>query len=809
MRNLDFGIQGWSRFREFNEVDVAARMSKSSLAPEESSSTIFDVTGDGYSGSLSSSSLAADLSTTSTESLDDVSPDSLLFLDVELIACACCNGNWKNHNYAIAGAENGLLLNWVYTEPGTVPYLDQSNVTLITGDNVADDITSTTTLEVGGSVVSTLDVLGDQDFFQIELEGGLFYEFGQYLQVGGPNLVPLIDAYLEVYDSEGELLAIADGGGPNTPSGLDALLTFEAPESGTYYINARAYDELPLNGDTGDFVGDYLLFANEVDPAFAYQPRYDFESPLHSLDWGPTLDGSSRDPDGDDGPRDNGADFMGSANPYGIEGKNVITYYFAPLGEIYLTEDPTNPGLFSTGVALGWQEFEKQAFRDAFDVYEAVTDNVYIEVDNIADAHFKFYSYAGTPGPGASVLGDMAPPGELDEGEGHFNIADQRWTEAGLQPGGSAFNTILHELGHGHGLSHPHDTGGRSSVMRGSDDGSVIGGSVSDFDLSQGVHTVMSYNDGWTTSPFGQPTFDGLLADVPYGDAGTLSPLDIAVLQDKYGVNEDTNTGNDTYELIDVNAPGTFYSAIWDADGIDEITYGGDRDASINLNDATLEYEIGGGGVVSYATGIFGGFTIANGVTIENASTGSGDDSIVGNEVENILRGGAGDDELNGLAGNDTLIGGDGIDTLNGGGRHDKLLGGDGDDLLIGLAGNDMLLGGTGSDLLEGGTGNDDLRGNDGDDELFGGLGDDVLYGNEGADTFHFEGAFGEDKVRDFEAGVDTITFTDTSIESYEDLIENHLTESGNHLLITDGDNEILLQNMTLAELSANDFAFM
>jgi len=33
------------------------------------------------------------------------------------------------------------------------------------------------------------------------------------------NGFPLADAYLEMYDSDGNLLSIADGGGPNTPSG--------------------------------------------------------------------------------------------------------------------------------------------------------------------------------------------------------------------------------------------------------------------------------------------------------------------------------------------------------------------------------------------------------------------------------------------------------------------------------------------------------------------------------------------------------------------------------------------------------------
>jgi serralysin len=72
--------------------------------------------------------------------------------------------------------------------------------------------------------------------------------------------------------------------------------------------------------------------------------------------------------------------------------------------------------------------------------------------------------------------------------------------------------------------------------------------------------------------------------------------------------------------MKDVNAAGTFYSSIWDGGGTDEIRYTGAANATIDLRAATLKYEVGGGGFVSYAHGIFGGFTIANGVTIENAT---------------------------------------------------------------------------------------------------------------------------------------------------------------------------------------------
>ena len=554
-----------------------------------------------------------------------------------------------------------------------------NTVLLVTPDTVPDDMSTTETVTVDGpSIVSTIDIIGDQDFFQVQLVAGQTYEIGQYLVTGGPSGVPLSDAYIELYDAAGNLVATADGGGPNTPSGLDALLTFTAETSGTYYINARAYDTDSVNGTTGDAVGDYELFVRDVTDVPHYVAYYDIDSPLHSIDWGTQVDRTSRNPDGEEGPRITGNEYTGTGwNPYGIEGKNVITVYFAKAGDIFVSEDPANPGLTTTIVAQGLADWEYQAFWNALHLYEQVADVVFVEVQNRAEADFKIITYEGTPGVGASLLGRMSPPNEDNEGQMEVNSGDARWTEEGVAMGGFYFPTLLHEFGHGMGMAHPHDNGGHSSIMRGAGGGTAgIGGGLGDYNLSQQVHTIMSYNDGWATSPYGQPRSGGITGTQVdhYGWVATLSPLDIAVIQDKYGVNEDWATGDDTYTLKDVNAAGTYYASIWDAGGNDAIVYDGARDANIDLRPATLQYEEGGGGWVSYAYGIHGGFTIANGVTIENARSGSGNDTLTGNEAANRLESGAGNDTLIGNGGSDVLIGGAGEDIMTGGAGGDVFL---------------------------------------------------------------------------------------------------------------------------------------
>ncbi|MHA7876894.1 M10 family metallopeptidase [Roseivivax sp.] len=330
------------------------------------------------------------------------------------------------------------------------------------------------------------------------------------------------------------------------------------------------------------------------------------------------------------------------------DGDMVIDYYFAPEGERF--------GFFT---CEEWTDYEKAQVEAAFDTFEVFIDVEFVETTNPGDAEFELHKFDARD----LFLGVMNPPGLFNEGDAGFSSTGIGWNDPGaLEQGGFSFGILIHEFGHGLGLAHPHDTGGGSSVLPGVSSSADTGL----FDLNQGVYTMMSYIDGWATNP------DGALSPVvtpDYGYQGTPMALDIAVLQDKYGANMDHATGDDTYVLADVNAPGTFYSCIWDAGGTDELRYDGSADAVLDLRPATLEVEEGGGGWISYAEGIYGGYTIANGVVIENATGGSGDDALVGNAADNVLTGGAGDDTfifVEGQGGYDTITDwGNGDDQLD------------------------------------------------------------------------------------------------------------------------------------------------
>ncbi|WP_424986564.1 calcium-binding protein [Microbulbifer sp. S227A] len=162
-----------------------------------------------------------------------------------------------------------------------------------------------------------------------------------------------------------------------------------------------------------------------------------------------------------------------------------------------------------------------------------------------------------------------------------------------------------------------------------------------------------------------------------------------------------------------------------------------------------------------------------------------------------------GDDVFNGGRGNDDLFTGDGNDKLSGNQGNDRLSGGEG---------KDNLKGGDGDDILIGGIGRDRLFGQNGNDQLDSGKGDDVLHGGAGDDVFVFANKYGNDSVRDFDATNDNEQIdlsAVTRIKTFNDLMNNHISQVGANVVIDDTDKTIItLENVSLADLDAADFLF-
>ena len=228
---------------------------------------------------------------------------------------------------------------------------------------------------------------------------------------------------------------------------------------------------------------------------------------------------------------------------------------------------------------------------------------------------------------------------------------------------------------------------------------------------------------------------------------------------------------------------------IWDSGGTDTIAHTGTVSARIDLTAATLDYTATGGGVISFVNGVYGGFTIAAGVVIENATGGSAGDVLIGNGAANLLTGGGGNDSLSGGLGNDTFAfnSGDGQDTILdlaagdivqvGGYPAAQSVTQSGANVIVvlsasdqitfqntnvatvqaalrfasstikGTPGDDNLLGTTANDTINGYAGNDVLDGAGGADTMTGGTGNDKYYVNQADDVVVEADGEGKDRV--------------------------------------------------------------
>lgn len=514
----------------------------------------------------------------------------------------------------VSGTHYLYATSW-YTIAGYGDDVDTGNYTIdVWVQDPANDAPGTfedaEVVTAGTTEFGYLDAPDDVDMYAIETTAGMYYTFTYNGGMAGSAELSAPEpgeniGVVTVYDGSGALVTQA--------LNYETLAGFFAEDGGTYYVEVTPYDPSLLGG--------YTLDIAELDPA-----DYD---PLDSLDWVNANDVPFTD----------------------VDGVPTAYVYFAPAGENFgeVGDDGVTPL-----VTFGWEDFQIEGVMAALEQYEHILGVNYEITEDVDQATFRLLTSESTQ-YGARFYPQDPAYGDA-QGIGTFNLLSGGFTyEPSLQQGGYSYAVILHEFGHAHGLAHPHDTGGGSEIMLGVAGSSSLG----IYDLNQGVYTVMSYNDGWETNPDGPQAFT--LATIGYGWSGSLSAFDIAQLQSRYGVH-DYATGDDTYVIRDENAPGTYFETIWDTAGTDEIVYEGSADARIDLLAATLDYTPTGGGVVSFAQGIYGGFTIANGVVIENATGGSGNDVIIGNGASNVLNGGAGDDVLMGRDGDDILIGGVGND---------------------------------------------------------------------------------------------------------------------------------------------------
>ena len=249
---------------------------------------------------------------------------------------------------------------------------------------------------------------------------------------------------------------------------------------------------------------------------------------------------------------------------------------------------------------------------------------------------YSFLPSSGTPGPFQTAawkdFGGDGNPFLVDENGYDYGIV--RWEDAA---------TIIHEIGHTLGLSHPQTNG--------IDDPEAIRYDTSD--------TIMSYNSDITYDR------NGIYAYAP-----SWSSADVATLQSIWG-SENGNNDHPTNNSDTITIASSTQSLF--------LFQGNDR-----------------------ANGGAGKDTVYGNQGLDTITGGFGEDILYGGKDADHIYGNQDEDRLYGNLGDDLIYGGKSNDWQHGGQGDDRLYGNLGEDVIYGGRSNDWLHGGQGDDVLYG-----------------------------------------------------------------------------------------------------------
>ncbi len=703
---------------------------------------------------------------------------------MQIFGCSCCAGEVCAKQIDLGLDSGGFGGIFVPAGGDSLLYVSEDSVFAPPGGplmvDIPGDSSTTVTLTIGGAINDLLEVVGDRDWFRVNLTAGVSYTF----DLGPTGAGDVSDTYLRLRSGAGVLIAENDD---ISASNLYSRIIFTATTTGVHFLDAGAFSDgfsgnyritavsngVPptdaIPGDTtstatitvgGAAVPGVLDFANDHDwyrVNLVAGETYIFRTNVVAGASDPDTTLTLRNAAGtqlvfnDDGGGGTYSQIRYTATTTGTFFIDVGGFDAAALGNYNLTAAIGAPLSVFTNDQIADQlvngYWGGPANARHFNVAPGGTVTVRI-TDLTAEGQFLARAALDlwTDATGITFA-EVATGGQMvfdDNETGAFaqstrtgniitgstiNVGTGWLTTYGTGLNTYSFQTYIHEIGHAIGLGHA-----------GPYNGAATYGSDNSYLNDAWATSVMSYFDQTENTYFGGQGFT---------EQFVLTPIvaDLIATSIMYGTPTATRVGNTTYGYNNTSGRAVYDATqfagvtvtIVDHGGIDTLDYSGNgQTQTIHLNAEAF----------SSTGGRTGNVTIARGTLIENAIGGSGNDTIIGNSANNALTGNNGNDYLLGGGGNDTLAGGAGTNTMQGGIGDDTYILANAGDSIIELAGE-------GTDTIQtalavvtmasqvelmtytGGAVSFLGLGNAQDNGITGGTGRDNLYGRDGNDTLN------------------------------------------------------------------------